>query len=183
MGPSMRSSQLSTLPRRRQAVVGAALVLAMLATLFAALPATANVTHDPDAPTPALTSVITGIEHTCGLAADGTAWCWGDGSFGKLGNNANADQTSPVAVDMTSIPGGALTTITTGGLHTCGLAADGTAWCWGTGNSGQLGNNATTSQIAPVPVDMTATLGNTLTTITAGHAHTCGLAADGTAWC
>ena len=38
--------------------------------------------------------------HTCGLAADGTAWCWGNGANGRLGNNDTSDQTRPVPVDV-----------------------------------------------------------------------------------
>ena len=166
----------------RAVLVALALVATMLPGV--ATPAAADVAHDPMIPTPALTSLTASTAHTCGLAADGTAWCWGHGTNGQLGNNDTSNHNSPVAVDMTPIPGGTLTSLTAGVYHTCGLAADGTAWCWGHGASGQLGNNATPlTQSSPVAVDLTPIPGGTLTSLTAGDDHTCGLAADGTAWC
>ena len=29
--------------------------------------------------------VSTGVEHACGVATDGKAWCWGANQFGELG--------------------------------------------------------------------------------------------------
>ena len=35
---------------------------------------------------------------TCGVRSDGTAWCWGDGTSGQLGNNTMSPTNRPVAV-------------------------------------------------------------------------------------
>ena len=85
------------------------------------------------------------------LAKNGQAWCWGNGTKGKLGNNVTSGNASiPVAVC------GAHTfcKIATDG-NTMGYAIDknGKAWTWGMGVLGQLGNNtAETCYSTPVAV-------------------------------
>jgi len=125
--------------------------------------------------------------HTCALAAGGTAYCWGDNNFGELGNNSPADSSVPVAVDTSgALAGKTLTQVTAAGeYHTCALAAGGTAYCWGYGADGQLGNGGTADSSVPVAVDTTGALaGKTLTHIADGAGYyTCALAAGGTAYC
>src|SRR5690606_39779795 len=53
--------------------------------------------------------------------------------------------------------GKGFTNISAGGTHTCAVA-DGAAYCWGLGSSGQLGHNATTNTSVPVAVDTTGAL-------------------------
>jgi Regulator of chromosome condensation (RCC1) repeat len=54
----------------------------------------------PDAPPPSvgLTSIAVGYSHSCGIKSDGTAVCWGDGSYGRLGNGSSKTSSVPVAV-------------------------------------------------------------------------------------
>ena len=46
---------------------------------------------------PKFIDITAGDEHTCGLVADGSVYCWGEGDFGQLGNGATP-ATSIVAV-------------------------------------------------------------------------------------
>jgi serine/threonine protein kinase/alpha-tubulin suppressor-like RCC1 family protein len=66
-----------------------------------------------------------------------------------------------------------------GGTHTCAVTGDGTAYCWGGNDNGQLGDGNTTRRSAPGPVDGPLSLA----VISAGVTHTCGVAPDGTAHC
>jgi len=148
-------------------------------------------TPDQSLPVPVLngegpgvyTQIVAGQNHTCGLAPDGKAYCWGTAAFGPLGNGTTTpDQTSPVAVLNGAGPG-VYTQIVLGANHTCGLAPDGKAYCWGTATSGRLGNGTTTpNQTSPVAV-LNGTGPGVYTQIVAGQANNCGLAADGKAYC
>jgi alpha-tubulin suppressor-like RCC1 family protein len=139
---------------------------------------------------PTLSQVSAGGNHSCGLTADGVAYCWGDNFIGQLG--APASETcsyaerrcsrSPMAV----IAGGTtFTVISAGGGHTCALTAAGVAYCWGFGQDGQLG--APTSQAcngfpcSPTPVAVSG--GLTFRTLNAGVNHSCGITGDGMAYC
>jgi len=71
------------------------------------------------------------------------------------------------------------TKLTGGGAYTCGVTSDGTAWCWGSNASGQLGDSSSTSRDAPVAVATSVKFAS----IDAGDAHACGLTNAGAAWC
>ena len=43
-------------------------------------------------------SVTAGVEHSCGLRGDGTAWCWGDNFNGELGDGSLVTSYVPVRV-------------------------------------------------------------------------------------
>ena len=46
-----------------------------------------------------------------------------------------------------------VTAIAGGGFHTCAASADGTVTCWGSNDSGQLGDGTTMNRGAPAPVE------------------------------
>jgi alpha-tubulin suppressor-like RCC1 family protein len=119
-----------------------------------------------------------GDTHTCGLTtADGSAYCWGNNSFGQLGDGkkSNAAQRDPTAVTG----GQKFTMLALGRTHTCGLVADGSAYCWGGNTAGQLGDGTTEERLSPVRAAPTLRFAS----LTAGDGQTCGLTADGTAHC
>jgi alpha-tubulin suppressor-like RCC1 family protein len=69
-----------------------------------------------------------------------------------------------------------------GGGHKCGIAA-GKAYCWGTNNKGQLGNNTMVASNTPVAVNTAGALsGKTVTSIAVGAESTCAIA-DGAVYC
>ncbi|NBX47349.1 MAG: hypothetical protein EBT22_09215 [Chloroflexi bacterium] len=116
------------------------------------------------------TTIAAGSAHTCGLTSTRTAYCWGNGPFGQLGDGSNSNRLTPTLV---AVSGGlTFTTIAAGNAHTCGLTSTGIAYCWGRGNVGQLGDGTTTDHNVPTAVSG----GHTFSTITAGYAHTCGTA-------
>src|SRR5207253_177683 len=87
--------------------------------------------------------------HTCGLRADGHAFCWGENLSFQLGIG-RASETERRPVQVLSIAGSiSATTVTAGGGHTCAARADGTAACWGDNSFGQVGNGTTNPQPSP----------------------------------
>ena len=77
-----------------------------------------------------------------------------------------------------------------GGAHTCALTAAGNAFCWGRGESGQLGVPAPTTtcqtdggpfSCSMIPIPVATGLG--FVRLALGGAHTCALLSDGTAFC
>jgi alpha-tubulin suppressor-like RCC1 family protein len=74
-------------------------------------------------------------------------------------------------------PSGTWRSVTTGERHTCGIRTDGTLWCWGAAEYGQLGVNvvaaATPTQIGT----------GTWREVSGRGAHTCAIADDRSLWC
>lgn len=66
-----------------------------------------------------------------------------------------------------------------GGFHTCAARVDGTVWCWGENDWGQLGDG--TRSASSYPVEVQGLTG--VTQVAAGQVHTCALRTDGTVWC
>ena len=121
---------------------------------------------------------------TCALVA-GAALCWGDNEYGQLGTGDRDPRGSP-----TPVAGGhAFVDVRVGGLHACGLEADGEVWCWGMNQHGQLGAPAgaeTCGTVYPYPCSTTPVRVETevrFARIDAGAGHTCALTAEGAAWC
>ncbi|MCG6989533.1 MAG: Ig-like domain-containing protein [Gemmatimonadetes bacterium] len=116
-----------------------------------------------------------GAVGACGLTTTGQAYCWGDNSWGQLGNGRNDPSNVPVAVS------GGLTfqEIGAGHDHTCGLTNAGQVYCWGDNSQGQLGNG--TNDPSDVPVAVSG--GLKFQWISAGDSHTCGLTVSGRAYC
>ncbi len=137
-----------------------------------------------------VTAISAGGAHTCAIhntAGEGetealAAKCWGLNGNGQLGDGSSTKRLTPVQV---SGLGNGVIDISAGEVHTCAIhrttAGKHAAKCWGSNNKGQLGNGATSGeQNAPVPVG--GELGDLVTDISAGNAHTCAIQ-DGKAWC
>jgi alpha-tubulin suppressor-like RCC1 family protein len=98
------------------------------------------------------------------------------------GKNGNAS--------IVVVPSVTYSSVAAGGAHTCALSEAGAAFCWGRGESGQLGIPVPTTTCmtdgGPFPCSMVPVAvsgGLTFAELAAGGAHTCGLVSDGTAYC
>lgn len=119
--------------------------------------------------------VSAGGYNTAAIKTDGTLWMWGYNAYGQLGQGNTTHRSSPVQV-------GALTTwsvVSCGAFgQTEAIKTDGTLWCWGNNNRGQLGLGDTTNRSSPVQI---GALTNWLK-ISAGHYHNAAIKTDGTLW-
>ncbi len=148
----------------------------------------------------AFRSIFAGAATTCALNAAGEAFCWGGNGFGQLGaptsdacsyKEEGAQVAVPCAMKPVAVQGGLrFVGLALGNLHTCGLTAEGVAYCWGDNSFGQLaldsvaercreGNLSLPCSHVPLPVSG----GLRFSRLTAGRFHTCGLAADGSVRC
>ncbi len=125
------------------------------------------------------TAISVGGAHTCALAVGGAAYCWGQDSLGQLGDARLVNSTTPIPVSGGSGPA-IFASISAGLRHTCALLADGTAFCWGSNDSSQLGVGSA-GGITDTPA-LVAT-GLHFTSISAGGSHTCAIASGGAAFC
>jgi alpha-tubulin suppressor-like RCC1 family protein len=99
-------------------------------------------------------SMVQGQSHTCVIASDNNAYCWGRNNQGQLGNGTTSDSSVPVAVSMSGLLSGkTIKSISAGHAYTCVIASDNNAYCWGYNGDGQLGNNSTVNSTQPVLVD------------------------------
>ena len=101
----------------------------------------------------------------------------GDGGWGQLGDGLSDPAQSPVQVTAL---GTSVAQVAAGYDHTCARKADGTLWCWGHNQSGQLGTGSPPRTMSPVQV---TALGASVAQVATGISYTCARKADGTLWC
>jgi alpha-tubulin suppressor-like RCC1 family protein len=130
---------------------------------------------------PGEVSQVTAAYGGCALTRTGglaTALrCWGDNTWGELGDGTTTDRTA--AVKVQGLPNG-IQFVASGGTHNCALVHNGGAWCWGDNDNGQLGDGTTTNRTTPVTVKG---LPLKLAQIAAADDHTCALLVNGTVKC
>jgi alpha-tubulin suppressor-like RCC1 family protein len=124
-------------------------------------------------------------DHSCVVTREGSVKCWGWNSAGQLGDGSTQDRSLPVLVDRDA-SGNALDDIIdvcTGWLHTCVQRAGGEVLCFGSNDSGRLGNPALTAPMATRPVAVALPAPAIQGSLSCGTDHTCAILDDGTARC
>lgn len=124
------------------------------------------------------TSISVGGAHACAIATGGVAYCWGQDGSGQLGDARVVKSTTPIPVSGGGGPA-IFASISAGFRHSCAVAVDGTGFCWGNNNFGQLGSGSTTGSDTPLLVAG----GFRFQSISAGGDHTCGILVSGGAVC
>ncbi len=85
------------------------------------------------------------------------------------------------AFNITSVTNGLWASVSAGGSSTCGVTVAGKAYCWGSGNLGQLGNGSTQRFAVPTAVSGGISFGFVGT---GGlDSYSCGLSTAGAAYC
>lgn len=114
---------------------------------------------------------------SCVLTGAGGMRCWGETSFGGLGNGSKTRSSKPVAV--VGLARG-VSAISVGALQICAVTSGGGAKCWGENDGGALGTGSLTDSNSPVDV---AGLTSGVKAISAGGGHTCALTSGGGVKC
>ena len=106
------------------------------------------------------------LNHTCAVAPDQRAYCWGDNASGQLGNGTTVVSDRPVFVP----PFEDVVDVSAGYNHSCLVRANGDVYCWGKNDRGQLGDGTKVGRPAVGTLAMT----NALKVGAAGY-HTCAI--------
>ena len=132
-------------------------------------------------------SVSAGDYHTCAVTSDGAVFCWGSGSYGRLGDGSATNRSTPVQVKGVGGEGflSDVVSVSAGGIHSCAVTSDGAAFCWGLGGNGELGNGLNSWSLTPVQVKPVVGEGflSDVVSVSAGGYHTCAVTSDGAAFC
>jgi alpha-tubulin suppressor-like RCC1 family protein len=127
--------------------------------------------------TTGVSAIAAGATAACALTSAGAVECWGDNTYGELGNGTTTSSTTPVSVSGLS---SGVTAIAAGASFACALKSTGAVVCWGQNVVGNLGNGNTTNSSTPVAV---VGLASGVTAITTGAVHACAIAAGGSVMC
>jgi alpha-tubulin suppressor-like RCC1 family protein len=137
--------------------------------------------------------ISAGEYHTCAVTGDGAAWCWGQDTFGQVGDGTTGDPTSHIRALARRVvrPNQQLSgvsQISAASSHTCARRTDGSVWCWGTNANGELGDGTTgdpTLHSRLKAVRARSELGPlaNIVNVGVGLQHSCARDTDGHAWC
>ena len=88
------------------------------------------------------------------MKSDATVVCWG-ADLASLADGGTGSSFTPVAIKGPAGVGllGNVLSIAPGFRHACALKKDGSVWCWGKNDRGQLGDG--TKVDSPYPVKVT----------------------------
>lgn len=85
-------------------------------------------------------SISLGNNHACAVLSDGSARCWGNDWNGQLGDN-HFNTNSSVPVSPVGLEGG-VASISAGPDFSCALMLNGSVYCWGQDDAGNLGSGS-----------------------------------------
>lgn len=112
-------------------------------------------------------------ETACARDADGSLWCWGNGSSGLFGGNLQHRFAPERVTTVARVFAGDVA------KHLCATSAVGELRCWGANLKGQAG----VGNLAPNILTPTFTKLITVADVALGEEHTCATTKDGALWC
>jgi cysteine-rich repeat protein len=132
-------------------------------------------------------SLSLGVQHTCALYNGGYVRCWGDNTLGELGlgNMSFEGNTKPYLIGppITFVGSGGVTALSAGNNFTCAVLSDGSLQCWGTNDSGQIGQGNATTSFYPSPTVVSLGQSAMGITVSRNQGTACAILADGSVRC
>jgi len=117
-------------------------------------------------------AVAASASHTCALRESGRVFCWGDNTYGQLGDGTADPRFTRVSVRRISDA----TAIIAGFHHTCALRGSSRIACWGSNQYGQLGIG---SGLPNSPYRLAVRRVRDATAIGSGAYHNCAVRSSG----
>lgn len=127
--------------------------------------------------------IAAGLRHACGVTLGGDAHCWGDDGGRQLGTTASIPQCDNTECTTSPVPvtGGLnFESIAAGSFHTCALAEGRSAFCWGKGDSGEIGDGRSAAS-NPAPVLVAG--GFRFVQLSVGAFRACAISTNGNTYC
>ncbi len=119
---------------------------------------------------PLWSTVGIGGGHACAVTQQGALYCWGDNTFGQVGDGTNTQRRSPVRIGTATDWFFAAV----GAFHSCAIKQNGKLYCWGQNSYKQLGDGTSSARTSPWLVPDTTELPYLpWDYISLGTAHTC----------
>lgn len=128
--------------------------------------------------TAGVASVTAGGYHTCAVTTGGGLKCWGQDTYGQLGDD-NILSSKPTPVSVSGLTSG-VSSASAGGVHSCAITAGNALKCWGGNLQGELGIDTGGNRYTPENV-VGFTAG--VMSVSAGWEHTCAVTTAGEAKC
>ena len=75
--------------------------------------------------------ISAGSDHACVVMTSGVVQCWGEGSFGRLGDGDTLDRDIPTPVIGLPLPAGSVSSVTAGIATSCAVTSALDVKCWG----------------------------------------------------
>ena len=91
-------------------------------------------------------ALAAGGDDTCAVTDDRGLWCWGDNTFGQIGDGSTLQRGGPVRVHDD------IRNVSVGHYFACAVTGAGKAYCWGRNSDGQLGDGTTEERHRPTEV-------------------------------
>lgn len=123
----------------------------------------------------AFKAIDPGANHTCGLTTSSRVFCWGDNSFGQLGDGTTGYHLVPGPVAGNRL----YKQVRAGSLHSCAISDDDKAYCWGDNFSGSIGDGTTVRRLFPTAVSG----GRSYQELSAGASQNCAVDLSRHSWC
>lgn len=128
----------------------------------------------------------------CGITNSNRVYCWGNNDYGNLGDGSAIPPSPefsfsnvPVEIKMNgALAGKTIKKLVAGVLTKCVLASDDKVYCWGYGESGEIGNGANLTVNEPTQINMSGALaGKTIKDISSASNGFCVIASDNKVYC
>jgi Regulator of chromosome condensation (RCC1) repeat len=122
-------------------------------------------------------NISTGADHSCAALKDGRVYCWGESTFGGLGNGSTTD-----TIVLNPVRAGTFNdavAVSMGSYSSYALTSSGTIRAWGRGQSYELGNGVSMDQPNPVTVATSSATLTGVTHVVGGNSYGCATTASG----
>lgn len=127
-----------------------------------------------------------GVSSFCALDQLGMISCWGSGASGQLGTGSTNNALYATRVSTINTGNVVYKNLVGFNNNFCATDTDDNLYCWGSGGSGQIGNNSTQNASAPTKVQMpTDGVGTRVNfvSLSIGAATLCGIGGNGHVYC